>query len=576
MWQIGKKDFKKRFSSLRGSARLALVLIALLLINYIGNTLYYRFDLTEDKRYTLSEVSESTFAQIDGTVYIRTFLGGELPFEFLRLRNGLTELLEEYAVRSGHRVEFLHEDPNEVARNEEELTAYRRELIAQGIEALTVHERTASGTQSERIVFPGLCASYAGRTVYVNLMRRDVTLSNDDNITIALQRLEYTLTATLVQLLQRQKPTLAFTTSHGELAPQQTADWERDLLRRFNVRRIDSLHQVGMLDSCRIVVVANPQEPFSELEKLVLDQYVMGGGRLLLFINPVATSIDSLQQQGRTFAVPRDLNLDDMLFRYGVRVSTHLLQDGQCAPIPVNMASAGEGARFTPLPWVYYPLLTPQPYTLLSRNVPFVYSRFPVALELTKANDSILKVPFLTSSKYARLVSTPKIVELGEIREDPSQRPMPLADVPAGVLLEGTFTSVFSHRPLRAIAPGQTLNFRAKSAPTRIVLFGDGRLAANEVSYKNGRERILPLGFDKYTQQTFGNKELLENITLYLGGYEELLLLRGREYTSQLLDVRRLVRDRTLLLVLNISLPLLLLLLMGGMWCFVRWRRYHK
>ncbi len=108
MWQIGKKDFKKGFSSLRGSARLALVLIALLLINYIGNTLYYRFDLTEDKRYTLSEVSESTFAQIDGTVYIRTFLGGELPFEFLRLRNGLTELLEEYAVRSGHRVEFLH------------------------------------------------------------------------------------------------------------------------------------------------------------------------------------------------------------------------------------------------------------------------------------------------------------------------------------------------------------------------------------------------------------------------------------------------------------------------------------
>lgn len=567
---------KKRLASLKGGARLGLVLVAILLINYIGSVLYYRLDLTEDKRYTLSDVSESTFAKLDGTVYIRTFLGGDLPIEFTRLRNGLTELLEEYTVRSGHRIEFLHENPSDVAHNEDELQAYQRELIAQGIEALTVHERTAAGTQSERVVFPGLCASYGGRTVYVNLMRRDVTLSNDDNITIALQRLEYVLTSSLSQLLQHYKPTVAFTTTHEELSSRQTADWERELIRRFNVQRLDTLSEVGMLDSCQMIVVANPQTPFSELEKLVLDQYVMQGGNLLLFINPVVTSVDSLQQHGRTFAMPHELNLEDLLFRYGVRVSTHLLQDGQCAPIPVNMAAAGEGARFTPLPWVYYPLLTPQPYTLLSRNVPFIYSRFPVALELTKANDSILKVPFLTSSKYARVVSTPKIVELEEIREDPSTRPMPLADVPVGVLLEGKFNSIFSHRPLRTIAPGQVFNFKAKSKGARIVLFSDGTLAANDVSYKNGRERILPLGFDKYTQQTFGNKELLENITLYLGGYDELLLLRGREYASQLLDARRLIRDRPLLLALNISLPLLLLLLMGGIWWFVRWRRYGR
>jgi len=576
MLVLGKNMFKRKFANLRRGGVLVLVLVAVLLANYIGSVLYARFDLTEDKRYTLSEVSETTFDKLDGKAYIRTFLGGELPIEFMRLRNGLSELLEEYDVRSEHQIEFVHENVQDVAHNEEDLQAYQRELIAHGIEALTVHERNAAGTQSERIVFPGLCISYRGQTLYVNLMRRDVTRNNDENITIALQRLEYVITSALAQLLQQNKPTVAFTTSHGELSQPYITDWQRDLTRRFKIQRFDTLSRVGMLDSCQMLVIANPKTPFSELEKLVLDQYVMRGGRLLLFINPVCTSVDSLQQYGRTFAIANELNLDDLLFRYGVRISTHLLQDAQCAPVPVNMAAVGEGARFTPLPWSYYPLLTPQSYTLLSRNVPFVYSRFPVTLELTKTNDSILKVPFLTSSKYARVVATPRMVELSEIREDLSRRPMPLADVPVGVLLEGKFRSVFEHRPLRTIAQGQIFDFRAKSTGARIVIFGDGTLAANDISYQNGRERILPLGFDKYTQQTFGNKELLENITLYLGGYEELLLLRGREYASQLLDARRLVRDRFQLLVLNITLPLLLLLFMGGIWWFIRWQRYRR
>ncbi|MGP1363372.1 MAG: gliding motility-associated ABC transporter substrate-binding protein GldG [Bacteroides sp.] len=565
-----KADPKFSFSRLGTPVRTILVLALLLLINYIGGTLYYRFDLTEDHRYTLSEVSERAFNKLEGTVYIRTFLGGDLPLEFVRLRKGVTELLEEYGVRSGRKIEFLHEDPNQQGQNQQELQTYRQELLRHGIEAITVYERNASGLQSERVIFPGLCASYGGQTVYVNLLRHDVTLTNEENITQSLQRLEYELTATLYKLLQRDKLPVGFTTSHDELAPQQTASWRKELAQRFVVYPYDSLQEVGMLDSCKFVVVANPQQPFTELEKLVLDQYVMRGGNLLFFLNPVATSVDSLQQHGRTFAMPIDLNLEDLLFRYGVRISTRLLQDAQCAPIPVNMAVAGQAARFTPLPWIYYPLLTPQAFTYLSRNVPLVYSRFPVALELTRANDSILKVPFLTSSKYARVTSSPQIIELSEIKNDPRAREMPLQNVPVGVLLEGKFASVFAHRPLRTIAPGQLFTFRAKSSGARIVVFGDGRIAANDISYKNGRERILPLGFDKYTQQTFGNRELLENIVLYLSGNEALLRLRGREYASQLLDAHQLQADRWWLLVANIVIPLLLLLLMGGTWWFVR------
>ncbi len=573
-----KGKLQSRFKplySLKNGIRGLFILLAVLLLNYIGNTLYFRWDLTADRRYTLSPVTEELLRQIDGTVYIRSFLGGELPLDFLRLRNGLTETLEEYTVRSGRRLAFLHEDPSAISTKEEEIQAYQRELIGQGIEALSVHERTAAGAQSERVVFPGLCISYAGRTVYVNLLRRDVALSNEQNVSLALQRLEYSLTEALYRLLEHEKPLIGFTTSHGELPPKRTADWERELRHHFRIRRFDSLSRVGMLDSCRFVVVARPTAPFTELEKLVLDQYLMQGGGLLFFVNPVQTSVDSLQQFGRTFAFPEDLNLTDLFFRYGVRLSTNLLQDAQCAPVPVNLAAEGEGARFTPLPWVYYPLLTPQPYTLLSKNVPLVYSRFPVALELTQAKDSLLKLPFLTSSPYARLVGTPKIIELAEIKEDPQARPMPLSDVPVGVLVEGKFSSAFAHRPLRSIAPGQQFNFLSKGGYARMVVFGDGELCANDLSYKRGQERILPLGFDKYTQQTFGNKELLGNITLYLGGHDALLLLRGREFLSQLLDARRLAKDRTFLLVTNTTLPLLLLLLLGLLWWGLRWRKYH-
>ncbi len=562
----------QRLRFLKGGALWVWVILSLFLINYIGNTLYFRWDLTADRRYTLSAVTDKALEKIDGKIYIRTFLGGDLPLDFLRLRNGLTETLEEYTVRSGHRIEFLHEDPTTISNKEEEIRAYQRELIDQGIEALTVQERTAAGAQSEQIVFPGLCLSYAGRTVYVNLLRRDVSLSNEQNVTLALQRLEYSLTAALYRLLEEKKPLIGFTTSHGELPPARTADWERELQHHFRIQRFDSLSSVGMLDSCQFVVVANPTQPFTELEKLVLDQYLLHGGGLMLFINPVSTSLDSLQEYGRTFAIARDLNLDDWLFRYGVRLSTRLLQDAQCAPVPVNMAAAGEGARFTPLPWVYYPLLTPQSYTLLSKNVPFVYSHFPVAIELTQAKDSLFKLPFLTSSPYARLVSTPRVIELAEIKEDPQARPMPLADIPVGVLIEGEFPSVFAHRPLRSIARGQHFDFLAKGRYARLVLFSDGTLCANEVVYQRGRERILPLGFDKYTQQTFGNKELLGNIALYLGGKDELLLLRGREYLAQLLDARLMIRDRTQLLLFNLFLPLIVLFSLGALWWLVRWR----
>lgn len=566
----------KPLYSLKNGTQGVLVVLVVLLLNYVGNTFYFRCDLTSDQRYTLSRVTEEALRQIDGMIYIRSFLGGELPLDFLRLRNGLTETLEEYVVRSGRRIAFLHEDPSEISDKEEEIQAYQRELVGQGIEALRVHERTAAGAQSERVVFPGLCLSYAGRTVYVNLLRRDVALSNEQNVSLALQRLEYSLTEALYRLLVHEKPLIGFTTTHGELPPQRTADWERELRHNFRIQHFDTLSRVGMLDSCRFVVVARPTTAFTELEKLVLDQYLMRGGGLLLFVNPVQTSVDSLQQLGRTFASPVELNLTDLLFRYGVRLSTHLLQDAQCAPVPVNLAAEGEGARFTPLPWVYYPLLTPQPYTLLSKNVPLVYSRFPVALELTQAKDSLLKVPFLTSSSYARLLGTPQLIELSEIKEDPQARPMPLSNVPVGVLVEGRFTSAFTHRPLRSIARGQQFDFLPKGNYARMVVFGDGELCANELSYRRGRERVLPLGFDKYTQQTFGNKELLGNITLYLGGQDSLLLLRGREFLSQLLDARRLAKERVALLVLNLTLPTLLLLFLGLLWWWFRWRIYHR
>ncbi|PIE83955.1 MAG: gliding motility-associated ABC transporter substrate-binding protein GldG [Bacteroidia bacterium] len=555
--------------------RPAVALLAIVIINLAAQSFYFRLDLTADRRYTLSTVTRQLLDTIPSPLYIKTYLGGDIPLDFSRLRLNLNELLEEYRVGAAYQIEVIEEDPHGGSKpqRQKELQA---SLMRQGIRPVNVQARDGQGGYTEKLVFPAITLAYRDRTLSVNLYQENVMRSVTQNVDQAIAELEYQLTAAIHDILLPQKPRAAMLHGHGELDAADVADFEQTLLRHALVSHLPAPTRIGDLDPFRFVIIANPQKAFREDEKLVLDQYLMQGGRILMMVNPVHTAVDSLQKAGQTLAYPLELNLEDQLFRYGLRVKNVLVQDMQCALVPINTALAGQPARFTPMPWIYFPLLTPAPHSLISRNLIPIYSRFPACIEPTGGADSLQKQVFLASSAHARVSPVPSIVSLSQIQQNPLDIPMPLQYLPVGVAVQGRFPSAFEHRPVRTISGGQDFRFRPRSQPTRLVLIADGRIAQNEQVRRNGTLQPLPLGFDKYTQQTFGNKALLENLSLYLLGQDQLLSLRGRTIKPRLLDMKNVHEQRTTIQLANILLPILLLLAVGGAWALTRRYRYGR
>lgn len=567
------RKFRGASKWMQRSALPALAFI--IVITLLGQFYSWRFDFTDDRRYTLSPFTHRTLARAEQPIYITCYLGGGLPLEFARLRTGVEDLLHEYQYASRYRVAFRFQDPNaELDAHARE--AFRGKLIERGVRPLTVQVQSAQGSAEETLIFPALSIGYAGRAQTLNILSANASLTSDEMIDLSLQTLEYGITAEIDQLLTEKFPRVAILQGHGELAPENCVGLAQALSQRFAVERCAFPSSVGALDSFRIVVSANPTLPFTEHEKLILDQYLMQGGRWLLLQNSVRVAEDSLQVGESTIALLHSTNLEDLLFRYGVRLNPVIVQDAQCALIPVNSALAGQPPRFTPRPWLYYPLLTPNPKTSITRGVNVVYSRFPATVDLVGANDSVRAVPLLTTSPASRILEAPRMVSLGEIATPPTAQLLQQGRQLVGVLLEGRLQSGFAHRPLAAIAPGEKFVFRPLSDSTRIAVFGDGTIARNELTLRQGQPRPLPLGFDRYTQQTFGNAELLANVSLALDGQDELLSLRNRKIAPRRLDQQAVGATRMLLLVFNVAVPPLLLVVGGCIYAWRRKRRYGR
>lgn len=535
----------------------------------------WRFDCTDDRRYTLSRFTQATLARAELPIYITCYLGGALPLEFARLRNGVEDILREYQYASHYRVAFRFQDPN-AEPDAHAREALRGKLIERGVRPLTVQVQSAQGSAEESLIFPALTLGYAGRAVTLNILSPNASLTSEDMIDLSLQTLEYGLTASIDRLLAEKFPRVAILQGHGELDAEHCVGLAQALSSRFAVERCDFPTRVGALDSFRIVVSANPVLPFTEREKLIIDQYLMRGGRWLLLQSPVRVSEDSLRVGESTIALLASTNLEDLLFRYGVRLNPVILQDAQCALIPVNTALSGQPPRFTPRPWLYYPLLTPRANSSITRGVNVVYSHFPGTIDLVGVEDSLRAVPLLTSSPSSRVLEAPRMVSLGEMGAPPAAYQLQEGRQLVGVLMEGRLPSGFSNRPLSAIAPGEKFTFRNVSEATRIAVFADGSIGRNELTLRDGQPYPLPLGYDRYMQQTFGNAELLGNVALALDGQDELLSLRNRKIAPRRLDQQAIGGRRALLVVVNVVVPPVLLMACGGLYAWRRKRRYGR
>jgi len=539
--------------------------ILLLLINLISGWGYTRWDLTEDQRFTLAPQSVAAAQALENRVAIDVLLEGDLPSEFARLQQETRLLLEQYT-QYNPQIGFAFVDPMEGGENPQAL----EELQRMGLRPASVTTEE-NNRVSQEIVFPWAMVTYGNRTEKVALLRNKLGASMEERINSSIQNLEYAFADAFTKLAVTDKKQVAILKGNGELEDIYLADFITTLRDYYNIApfTLDSVATapVQTLDALKrfdAAVIAKPTETFTEEEKLVLDQYMVSGGKTLWLIDPVAMELDSLlNRDGEAVALPRDLGLGDLLFRYGVRLNPDLVSDLYATQI-VLATGEGSSSQYNPVPWFYNPMVFPRENHPINTNLEALRMQFASSID-TLEND-YQKVVLYASSPLSRAEGTPKLIDLDVIRKEPDKNTFTPGNFPLAVLVEGAFTSAYRNR----ILPLDLQGYRESGPENKMLVISDGDLIANQV--RNGRP--LELGYDKWTNNFYGNKEFLVNAMNYLLENSGLINIRNKQVAIPLLDPEKIAIQKTRWQLLNIGIPLGLILLLGGLFHWLRKRRF--
>ena len=565
---------QKQKSWKRQIKKMGLLITGVVVLAYLSGAWFFRVDLTADKRYSLSPLSKQMIHQLDVPVRVDLFLDGDLPPGFRKLQQAIIEKIHDLNAYADHPVSYQLIDPYKKAQNSKQLDQLFNRLVDLGLKPTDLRQQKDQGTVT-KLIFPGAVINYKDYQLGINLLKNNPSLSAETNLNHSVETLEYEFMRAFKQLIAKKKPMVAFMGGHGELGEPETRDIRQSLSEDYTISDVQADQLIHGDTIPKAVVIADPVQPFTEKDKFYIDQYLMRGGNLLWLVDPVQVSLDSLSQGETTIAFPRDLNLNDQFFRYGLRINTDLVQDVECVMIPVNTEPVGSPPKYTPAPWYYSPLLVPSQSNELSRNLNRVKGEFVSSIDTVGKSSMIKKSVILHTSNYARRVQTPEEVSLQSINSPPDRGMFNEKQVPVGMLLEGQFPSVFQNRMLNGFNPGH-LEVIDESKPARMIVLADGSLIANQVSRRDGETKILPLGYDRYSKQTFGNKEFLMNAVNYLCDESGIMSLRTRAFKIRLLDKVKIREQRLYWQLLNVLAPLLLISLLGLIFNFIRMRKYGR
>jgi ABC-2 type transport system permease protein len=552
--------------------QLGLAVAITLLICYIANIASFRFDLTQEKRYTLSPVSKQILKKLDDQILFKVYLEGDIPKGFRQLSRNIRELLDEFRMVAKENIQYQFIDPYENA-DANALNALVKDLYKKGIQSTNVKIKDTKGGYSEKLVIPGILISYNGIELPVRILSNNPGLSGEENLNNSLQNLEYTLINAIHCITNTKTEKIAFLEGHGELDQYLVDDIMQELANYYQVDRGQINGKAGALDGYKCVIVAQPQKHFSEEDKFVLDQYLMKGGKVLWFIDPVKVDADSLAK-GSAVASIFDLNVDDLLFVYGVRINPTLLQDIQCSLIPVNTSLSGTQPKFYPAPWLYYPLLSGNAMHAISRNLNMVEGKYCSYLDTLQTGLNLKKTVILKSSKLSKIRKVPSLLSLSEVSHQNVQSSFNMSYLPVAVLIEGHFHSAFRNRVLSGLKIDGSYAFSDSSVENKMLVVADGDIIKNDYRQTPRGILITPLGFDKYTSQTFGNKDFVLNAVNYLVDDIGLVTLRTREIKLRLLDLPKIDNNRYTIQFINIICPVLLVIFIGIAVTYYRKNKY--
>ncbi len=535
---------------------------------------FFRIDMTEEGRFTIAECTREIVSAIDEPVHIDVYLGGDIDANMVRLRHAVRDLIDEFNAYAGEKITVAYIDPNDAPDEESRYAGYER-LERRGLRGMSVAVRDAHGGVSQQVVFPWAEVSAHGDTVPVCLLQPGMEASGEAAVNAAMEDHEYLFADAIRILQQRDVRKIAFIEGHGELSEAETYDISAALSRYFQVDRGVLGTEDNVLDGYDAVIVASPQEKFTETEKYIIDQYVMGGGRVLWCIDGVKVSHDRMAESGVSPLMPLDLNLQDMLFRYGVRITPTVVEDLQCAYMPVNIARPGETPKFEPMPWFYAPLLQTSPYHPITKNRSAVKGEFASVIDFPGDTAGVKKSVLLVSGNATHITAAPNDIDLNRIMSVDPQEYFTTGYAPVAAVMEGRFVSAFKNR-----MPPQGLNVtKAKtdsSVETRMVVVGDGDVLRNDLENADGGVAIVPLGYDRMTRMTYGNKDFIISALLYLTDDIGLMELRNRTVRLRLLNKAAVMTEAQTMRWVNVLLPLAIVAAGGAAYLYLHRRRWVR
>jgi ABC-2 type transport system permease protein len=553
-----------------------------ILINIIATFINTRLDLTAEKRYSLSPATINLLKKLDDVVFFKVYLYGDLPPGFQRLSNETKEMLDEFrAYNKNVQYEFVNPSESPVDRDRND--AYRL-LVERGLQPtdLRVNKK---GESRQLIIFPGAMVSYHGKEIPLQLLMAQLNEDPNKVLNNSIQELEYNLASAIRNLTTPIKPRIAFIEGQGELDKRETFDLQNSLSAFYNVDRVTLNNKITslairlktdtsndvLINKYRAIIIAKPSKPFDERDKFLIDQFVMRGGKVLWLVDPVFASMDSLQMYNTTMGIPNDINLEDMLFNYGVRLNVNLVQDLNALPIPVKTGQIGNQPQFDYFKWYFFPILLPSGNHPVIKGLNAIKTEFLSTLDTSTA-PGVKKTFLLETSVYARTVTVPALIDLEILKKQPNERVFNKGPLPVAVLLEGEFSSAFLFRIPPELAENKALGFRPKSKKTKMIVIADGDIVKNQFHFSQGYP--LPLGFDQYTKQTFGNKDLAMNAINYLCDESGLILVRSRELKLRMLDTAKVEKQRVFWQLINVLLPVILIAGFGAVKYRIRRRAY--
>ena len=554
----------------RDLSALGLIVLILILINVICSFLFHRFDLTSEKRYTLADATKKLVSGLDDIVYVKVYLEGDFPAGFKQLRNETKEMLDEFRIYSNDNIEYEFINPSENPDKKQQDEVFKQ-LAGKGLQPFNVENKTERGT-SQQLIWPGAIVSYKGRECPWLLLKTQLTLSAEAQLNNSVQALEYEFASCIRNLTLNAKPAIGFISGHGELDTLQTWDIAHALNEFYTTKYININEQMHALDGLKAIVIAKPDTAFSEKDKFIIDQYVMKGGKVLWAIDPLNTNMDTLVRKSFTIAVPYDLKLEDMLFRYGVRINPNMILDLQSSVIPVNRSMTKQ-PRFEPMPWIFAPLVTPTSKHPITKNLDLIKLEYVASMDTVEAK-TVNKTVLLQSSRYSKINTAPVRVFLQTALLQPDEQRFTDSYKPVALLLEGEFESVFKNRVPPKMEGEPVRKPKLQSVQTKMIVISDGDILRNEIQYST--RKPLPLGYDQFTNQTYGNKNFILNCINYLCDDSGLISVRARELTLRLLDRKKIKNESFKWKTINTLLPLVSIALIGVIIFIIRKRKYAR